>query len=260
MVKVAGQVPLSLPGPFSRVRLSTARRFRYNEVMCGRYSITKKFGKVVASIPCPWPDKFQPRYNLAPTQFGLVVTNEQKPAIKPMRWGLIPGWAKDISIGQKLINARSETLLQKPSFRAALKYRRCLVLSDGFYEWRKSSTRKQPVRIRLKSDELFAFAGLWEHWQSPEGTELETYTIVTTSANELIRPLHERMPVILPESAWSEWLDPAANPTSLISCLQAYPAARMEYYDVSPQLNNVSFDAPACIEPWRELRTGELAF
>jgi putative SOS response-associated peptidase YedK len=229
-------------------------------VVCGRYSLSKKFGKVVANQQFGWPEGFVPRYNLAPTQFGLVVAGEQKPDVKPMRWGLIPSWAKDISIGQKLINARAETLQSKPSFRAALKYRRCLVLCDGFYEWRKLPQRRQPVRIRLKSDEVFAFAGLWEHWQSPEGTELETYTIITTTANELIQPLHERMPVILSEDKWEEWLDRKNESLSTDKFFRSHPAEEMEFYDVSPALNSVSFDSPECIERWRELRNAEFGF
>lgn len=222
--------------------------------------MSKKFGKIVSNLPLAWPEGFVPRYNLAPAQFGLVATIEQKPEIKPKRWGLIPGWAKDISIGQKLINARAETLPEKASFRAALKYRRCLVFSDGFYEWRKLPRRKQPVRIRLKSDEVFAFAGLWEHWQSPEGTELETYTIITTSANELIRPLHERMPVILPENLWEEWLDPKAESVNSARFFRSYPAGEMEFYDVTPALNNVNFDSASCLDPFREMRNGEFTF
>ena len=228
--------------------------------MCGRYSLSKKLGKVVESLQCSWPETFIPRYNLAPTQFGLVATIQQKPAITPMRWGLVPSWARDISIGQKLINARAETLAEKASFRASVKYRRCLVFADGFYEWRKLPRGRQPVRIRLKSDEVFAFAGLWEHWQSPEGTELETYTIITTEANSLISSLHHRMPVILPENHWFEWLDPTNQSPDLSRFLRQYDPSQMEVYDVSPSLNNVGFDSPSCLDRYRELRTAEFKF
>jgi len=192
---------------------------------------------------------FIPRYNIAPTQSVIVVNDTGQRQLVQMRWGLIPSWAKDPAIGNRMINARAETLTVKPAFRVALRKRRCLILADGFYEWQKKEKIKQPMFIRLKSREPFGFAGLWEHWNSPEGEEILTCTIITTEANELLKQVHERMPVILPREKEDEWLDPNAEPSRLLELLKPYPSDLMEFYEVSRLVNSPANDTPDCIVP-----------
>jgi putative SOS response-associated peptidase YedK len=220
--------------------------------MCGRYTLStdlkqvaKRFGAATDEIP-----SIVPRYNIAPTQSVIVVSDDGKRTVKQMRWGLIPSWAKDPSIGNRMINARAETLAEKPAFRAALKKRRCIIPADGFFEWKKLGTVKQPLHIVLKSREPFGFAGLWEHWTSPEGEEILSCTIITTEANELLKAVHDRMPVILTRDAEAVWLDPKIQePEKLLPLLKHYPADQMEYYPVSQQVNSPAVDKPSNIEP-----------
>jgi putative SOS response-associated peptidase YedK len=165
-------------------------------------------------------------------------------------WGLIPRWAKDPTIGSRMINARSETAAEKPSFRTAFKYRRCLVPSDGFYEWQKVNGSKQPLRIQMAGGGLFAIAGLWEHWQSPDGSEIESCTLLTTEPNDLLQPVHNRMPVILAQEDFDLWLDPGAqHPGEVQPLLRPYPADQMSFYPVSTHVNNPRNEDPQCIEP-----------
>lgn len=168
-----------------------------------------------------------------------------------MRWGLVPFWAKEASIGYKMINAKSETLTEKPSFRKPFKEKRCLVLADGFYEWGKTDKKnKVPYRLVLKNRQPFAFAGLWDIWKTPEGDKLLSFTIITTSANELMESIHDRMPVILHEKDEAKWLDPEFKDTEkLSSLLQPYPSELMEAYKVSTIVNSPKNDTLACIEP-----------
>jgi putative SOS response-associated peptidase YedK len=203
------------------------------------------------------------RYNIAPTQQVAVVrmahdTGEAGGArdLAMMRWGLIPHWARDATMAAKMINARAETLTEKPSFRDAVKSRRCLVPADGFYEWRMEDGRKQPFRIGMKGGTPFAFAGLWERWTATvagagldKGDVVETVTIVTIQANDKLRPIHERMPVILPPNAFDVWLDTANDVTAVRSCLKPYPTAPMAFYRVTQAVNNVRNDDPSCTEP-----------
>ena len=207
--------------------------------MCGRFTLTTDPGVVARRFGAPpyHGGGTTPRYNIAPTQMVITVTDDGARQLEQMRWGLIPRWAKDASIGSKLINARAETLAEKPSFREALRRRRCLIPADGFYEWVAvpGLKRKQPMRIGLKSGEPFAFAGLWDEWRSPEGTPLRTCTIVTTTPNELIATLHHRMPVILTSEAERRWLDPAVtDPEALLPLLAPYPAELMEAHPIDP--------------------------
>lgn len=219
--------------------------------MCGRYTIktpakelTRLFGEL------PFPD-LVPRYNVAPTQPVLCVREHhgEKQALM-MRWGLVPSWAKDVSIGNKMINARAETVADKPSYRAAFKRRRCLVVADGFYEWKKLDGRgKQPWYFTLQDDEPFAFAGLWETWQSPDGSELETCTLITGEPNELVKPVHNRMPVILPPERYDLWMDPKVEGgAQLVSLLGPYPAEEMKATPVSDAVNSPRNDFPQLID------------
>jgi putative SOS response-associated peptidase YedK len=173
-------------------------------------------------------------------------------ALIPVRWGLIPSWAKDMSVGSKMINARAETISEKPSYRNAFKKRRCLVVADGFYEWQSFSGAKRPIYIRFKSGRPFGFAGLYEIWNSPEGEEITTCTIITTQANELMRPIHERMPVIIPKEKEELWLDPKTEEQSLLfSLLKPYPADQMEAYPVSKKVNSPKNNSPDCLTQLR---------
>lgn len=218
--------------------------------MCGRYFISLQYDELQAAFPdfAP-PSTWQPRYNIAPTQPVPVVANDGQQRISLYLWGLMPAWAKDPSIGSRLINARAETLAEKPAFRAAFRRRRCLVLANGFYEWQvvPGQRTKMPLAIRLRSGEAFAFAGLWELWR-PDDTPLFTCTIITTEPNALLAPIHNRMPVILPRSAYAAWLDPAERePRDLQALLAPYPAEEMLAYPVSTLVNNPANDTPACI-------------
>lgn len=223
--------------------------------MCGRYTIIPTSQQLEARFGFEiYEMEIMPRYNVAPAQDApVLVAEEGVRRLKLMRWGLVPSWAKDPSFGAKTINARAETIREKPTYKKAFAERRCLVLADSFYEWRKEpdARRKTPVRILLADREPFAFAGLWDHWRQPEGGELLSFTILTTAANDFLRPIHERMPVILTPETESVWLDPNAKPTELLETLQPYPSELMQYYEVSPQVNSPKNDTPACIEPAR---------
>ncbi|MBL0922106.1 MAG: SOS response-associated peptidase [Phycisphaerales bacterium] len=227
--------------------------------MCGRYShlfTWKQLHRLMDLLS--WPEaELGARYNVAPTQHGPVVRARPDGSREGamLRWGLIPHWAKDESIGGRLINARAESVHLKPAFRAAFQRRRCLVPVSGFFEWRAvpGSTRKRAHYIRPRAEELFAFAGLWERWTPPDGApapDLETFTILTTDANDAIRPLHDRMPVILPPRAWSAWLDPDLHEADAIRPMLApAPAESLEIVAVGSRVNSPRHDDPQCIEP-----------
>jgi putative SOS response-associated peptidase YedK len=193
-----------------------------------------------------------PLFNIAPTQpvaAVRVVPGGQERELVELRWGLIPFWADDPKIGYRLINARAETAATKPSFRSAFKARRCLVVADGYYEWQKlDAKKKQPFFIRMKGGKLFAFAGLWDRWSPPDGEAIESCTILTTDANELNRPVHNRMPVIVDPSAFGQWLDPAERPDVLQELLRPYPSESMEAYPISTFANNPRNQGPECIK------------
>ncbi len=218
--------------------------------MCGRYVLEVDPDQLQLAFHLSDAPTLPPRYNVAPTQFLPVITNEQPDALSFLRWGLIPSWAKDMSIGNKLINARAETAAEKPSFRSALKRRRCLVPASGFYEWQKQTSGKTPLYIQVKDAPVIAFAGLWEIWHSPDGSELRTYTILTTGANEFMQPIHTRMPVILHPRDYDQWLDPREVPGEQFApLLQPFEADRMTAYEVSKAVNSPSFDSPELIRP-----------
>ncbi len=224
--------------------------------MCGRYTLSQSAEAIAKSfdifdiqdIP-----SLKPQYNIAPTQAVLAVLQNQeshKRQLQRFRWGLIPSWAKDASMGAKLINARAETVAEKPSFRAAFKRRRCLVVADGFYEWQRQEGKKQPFYFQLQDKQPFAFAGLWEHWQPPEGEEITSCTILTTNANELMQPIHDRIPVILQPEDYDLWLDvQLQDPEMLKPLLQSFPAEAMTAYPVSTVVNNARNNTPECIVP-----------
>jgi putative SOS response-associated peptidase YedK len=225
--------------------------------MCGRFTLTTDSQKLAEAFAgYEVPAELAPRYNIAPSQQVPVIANNGHQKIELFQWGLIPFWAKDPKIGNRMINARSETLAEKPSFKNAYKRRRCLVLADGFYEWKKEegSKTKTPMYIRLASGEPFGFAGLWESWSGPEGTTLLSCTIITTTPNELVESIHNRMPVILSQAAYEHWLDPAEQaPQQLDGLLKPYPAAHMTAYAVSTLVNSPANDRPECISPVQTL-------
>ena len=176
--------------------------------MCGRYSLIADLGELAQRFEFNGDRlTFEPAYNVAPTQQVLTVVGGDTRRGGFMRWGLIPHWAKNASIGGRMINARAETVAEKPAFRDALRRRRCLVLADGFYEWQRSGTARRPMRVVMRTGEPFAFAGLWSVWRDPDGNRVPSCAIITTAANELLRPIHDRMPVVLPKELEEFWLD-----------------------------------------------------
>jgi putative SOS response-associated peptidase YedK len=193
-----------------------------------------------------------PRYNIAPSQPVAAIRAGGSGAreLTLLQWGLIPSWAKEPAIGSRMINARAETAAEKPSFRAAMKRRRCLIPASGFYEWTRVGAAKQPFFVRMKGGRPFALAGLWEQWCGEDGSELETCAILTTSPNELAAKIHPRMPVIIAPGDYGRWMDPAnEKPGTLEPLLRPYPAGEMEAHPVSRHVNNPRNDDPACIEP-----------
>lgn len=221
--------------------------------MCGRLILTLYPQDIREILPdVEVPDEWTPRYNIAPSQAIAVVANREPKRVEFFRWGLIPSWAKDASIGDKMINARAESVATKPSFRGPFKHRRCLVLADGFYEWQAAVGRrtKTPFCIRLKSRGPFALAGLWDTWHPPEGPIMSSCTIITTAANEMMAPIHDRMPVILPPAAYTEWIDVGEQPPDRLSkLLVPYPSDELIAYPVSQVVNNPRHDAPDCVAP-----------
>ena len=221
--------------------------------MCGRFTLTTNMDELQARFDFEARDLvLRPRYNVAPTQEVVAILgdgdNPGHNRAELMRWGLIPFWAKDAKIGARMINARAETVAEKPAFRTALRKRRCLVLADGFYEWKKEENGKTPMYIAAKSRGPFAMAGLFETWKSPEDELIRSCTIITTSPNTLMEDIHDRMPVILPKDAETIWLDPKLeDQETLTSLLTPYPAEEMEAYVVSTLVNTAKNDFPECI-------------
>ncbi len=216
--------------------------------MCGRFQLTppeewiEEFGLVDApTLP--------PRYNIAPTQPILAVRagEDGRRQAGLLRWGLVPSWAPDPSVGNRLINARSESAATKPAFRDAFRERRCLIPATGFYEWRRVGRGKTPYLVRRTGGRVFALAGLWERWRGPEGP-LESCAILTTPANALVAPIHSRMPVLLDAATYGAWLDAEARPADLEALLAPYPAAGMEAFPVSPRVNRPEEEGPRCAE------------
>ena len=201
----------------------------------------------------PWEDDWNPRYNVAPTQPVPVIRQHPKEPVRTlslMRWGLIPHWAKDPSIAGSTINAKSETAATKPAFRDPLKFRRCLIPADGFYEWAKTANGKQPHCFEINNGELFSFAALWDRWKDPSGTRVKTCSILTTTPNAVTAPIHDRMPVILDPDSYDLWLDPGMQDVAAISeLLKPYDARLMRCYPVSPRLNHVANDDAECSRP-----------
>lgn len=222
--------------------------------MCGRYRLSRRkevlseqFGADVSDLD------WEPRYNIAPTQPVPVIRQNPKERLREcslMRWGLIPYWAKSPSIATSTINAKSETAGTRPAFRYSMEFRRCLLPADGFYEWQRTGKSRQPFCFEVGDGELFALAGLWDRWRSPDGNLRETCTILTTTANELMRDIHDRMPVILPADCYDRWLDPAMqDAASVKELLKPLDSKLMRCYPVSKRVNVVTNDGPECSTP-----------
>jgi putative SOS response-associated peptidase YedK len=219
--------------------------------MCGRFSqsgdleVIRKQCKV---LECSVDDR--PRYNIAPSQPAQVILNDGITKAAMLRWGLIPSWSKDEKIANRLINARAESLNEKPMFKTLFQKRRCLIPVDGFYEWKKAERFKQPMRILMKDNSPFALAGLWDRWIAPDGDTVDSFTIITTDANDLIKPIHNRMPVILAPEDYLIWLDPDISDTKILNrVLKPFPSDKMRLYAVSRIVNSPEIDSPECIKP-----------
>lgn len=220
--------------------------------MCGRFTLTVDPAELAESFAnFSFPTQFAPRFNIAPSQPVLALPNDAQNKAGFFVWGLVPKWAKDPGIGNKLINARGETLAEKPSFRGSFKYKRCLIPADGFYEWKAQpgAKTKTPYFIHMKDRKPFAFAGLWDEWESPEGS-LRTCTIITTEPNDLMSALHNRMPLILDPQDYDLWLDAAPQtPEKLVRLIKPFPADKMSAYPVSTLVNKPGNDRPECVLP-----------
>jgi len=224
--------------------------------MCGRFIQVADPERIKVQIPeldigPEVSSGFRPRYNIAPTQNILAVLNTGRPKLVYTRWGLIPFWAKDPSIGARMINARGETLLEKSSFKVPFRKRRCIIFADGFYEWKSAGRVKTPFLVRLEDQEPFGMAGLWDAWTDPSsGEKVVSSTIITTTANETVVAIHDRMPAILRKGDYETWLSPGdVGEGRLMECIGPYRAGRMEAFEVSRLVNNPAFDALECIEP-----------
>jgi len=217
--------------------------------MCGRYTDTKRDKQFLVRLGFNAEFDFHPRFNIAPTQSASIITSNPSGHLdlKQARWGLIPSWASDEKIGNRLVNARSETVKEKPAFRQAYRKRRCLVLSDGFYEWPKTPRGKQPIYIRMQGGTPFAFGGLWERWRQGDA-EVESFCLLTLEPNELLSQVHNRMPLILNERDFPCWLDSESSGDSVDALLQPFPAPEMEFYPVSDRVNSARHEHPSCIE------------
>lgn len=219
--------------------------------MCGRYTLTADAESIQLAFNLDDVDgSTEPRFNIAPTQQVAVITDREPKTLSTMRWGLVPSWAKDPKIGNRMINARSETAAEKPSFRTAFKRRRCLIPADGYYEWTKKGTKKFPMYIQHADRALFAFAGLWESWKKPDGGWLQTCAILTTEANEKLRSIHHRMTVILEPSDYELWLSPRELVPAEWQPLMAGPKPeQLKYHEVSTQVNSPANDNPTLVLP-----------
>jgi putative SOS response-associated peptidase YedK len=240
--------------------------------MCGRFTLRAAVSVIAEHFGVLALPPFTARFNIAPMQAVAVVrlapdvgvsdlkseisnreSEVSRRELMTAQWGLVPFWADEPSIGARLINARAETAAEKPSFRAAFRRRRCLVPADGFYEWRREGRAREPWLFRMADDQLFAFAGLWEEWEGPDHSRLETCAILTTEANDRVRPVHDRMPVILSPADYGAWLDPSAEPAGLKALLKPSPAELLEAVRVGPYVNKAGNEGPGCVEPVRDL-------
>jgi putative SOS response-associated peptidase YedK len=221
--------------------------------MCGRYTLHTSPARLAEHFQVPLLVALAPRFNIAPAQtVPAVCQGGAGRELVMLYWGLVPYWAKAARTGYRLINARAETVAVKPAFRAAFRQRRCLIPADGFYEWRPGPKARQPYYITLNDGQLFAFAGLWEHWEGEDGQKIESCTLIVTAANTLVQAIHERMPVILAPEDYAIWLDNNScyNTARLEALLKPYPAEQMQAWPVSTRVNSPKHTDASCIAPW----------
>jgi putative SOS response-associated peptidase YedK len=220
--------------------------------MCGRFALSANAGEIEKLVPgIDIEPEVLKRYNIAPSQVIYAIINREKLSLSELRWGLIPFWAKEESIGNKMINARCETITEKSSFKNLIKSKRCLIPASGYYEWRKvpGDKIKQPFYIKPKSNSLFSFAGLWDEWKSPAGEIVRTGTIITCPPCKSLEFIHNRMPVIISSNDREVWLNKESNAKDILDLLKAYPESEIDFYEVSRIVNNPSFDIEECIVP-----------
>ena len=217
--------------------------------MCGRFALSIPLSKIAEYFEALNRCDLTTSFNIAPTQDVACLINDGEKKIVTFKWGLVPSWAKDPSIGYKMINARSETVAEKPSYRNALKKRRCIIVADGFYEWKHVDKIKTPYFIHLKDNIPFGFAGLYEHWEDTEGKVIDSCTIITTDANDLVKSIHNRMPVILDKEQANKWIDMKLDSIEVLPYLTPYPPELMQMYEVSPLINSLKLNSPDCIKP-----------
>lgn len=219
--------------------------------MCGRYTLTADAESIQLAFNLDDVSAWeQPRYNIAPSQMVAVITNRHRKELTLLKWGLAPSWAKDPAIGSRMINARSETAAEKPSFRTAFKRRRCLIPADGYYEWTKRNGKKAPMYIKRRDREVFAFAGLWENWKKPDGTWLGTCAILTTDANDFIRPIHHRMTVMIEPEDYDTWLSvEELTSNQWMPLMRGCDSEKLTAFEVSTQVNRPVNDNPTVIFP-----------
>lgn len=224
--------------------------------MCGRFTLQRDPAEIAVHFGLAETPALAPRYNIAPGQDVAIVREAETPGAAPARllemrrWGLVPRWARDPSIGSRLVNARAETAAGKPAFRSALRRRRCLLPADGFYEWKGAKGRRRPFHVALPGGGLFAIAGLFEHWEDPQGTALETVTLLTREANERLRPLHARMPVLIEAEDYGCWLcDPVDRAARLLGPAPSRLAETLEIRPVGSYVNDVRHEGPPCLAP-----------
>ncbi len=243
--------PESFISLFPARLLSKRGNVCHNLPMCGRYRLSRRKQIIEEHFgSAPWDDDWNPRYNIAPTQQVPVVRQHPKEPMRQislMKWGLIPNWSKDPSIATGTSNAKSETVAEKPAFRDPLKFRRCLIPADGFYEWKRTGASKQPYCFEVSNGNLFAFAGLWDGWKNAEGQWVKTCCILTTTPNAVTATVHDRMPVILNQDSYDLWLDPGMNDAQVVSeLLKPYDAKSMQSYPISTRINHVANDDKEC--------------
>ena len=225
--------------------------------MCGRKTLTKGKIEIIEELFVDeWEDDFdwEPSYNIAPTQISPVLLNDGKRKVKPMCWGLVPSWAKDKTIGAKMINARSETLREKPSFQSLIYQKRCIVISDGYFEWKREGKKKKPYYIRDPDGKLLPMAGLWDEWVDKQGKKWLTYTVITTDPSNQINHIHNRMPVILDKPEMDLWINFDCPPNEALTCLKPYEKL-LELYPVSTFVNSPANNSNQCILPTENLNT-----
>ena len=233
--------------------------------MCGRYRLSRRKQIIEESFDtADWQDDWSPRYNIAPTQPVPVIRQHPKEPVRQislMKWGLVPNWARDASIASSTINAKSETASEKPAFRDPFKYRRCLIPADGFYEWKRSGSSKQPYCFEVQNGEVFAFAGLWDGWKDADGQWIKTCSILTTLPNAVTATVHNRMPVILDRECYELWLDPSVTSVEVISeLLKPFDARLMRCYPISAKVNHVANDDEECSRPVEVVENQERLF